>query len=91
MGHTKTPTWYPVRTHNEVIIACCLLHNLIMRSIDYDPLDAQYPSYGPPSVDEPREPNPILTIEPANAWSNWQRDQLANEMYREFRIQRGHL
>ncbi|KAI4357042.1 hypothetical protein L6164_001017 [Bauhinia variegata] len=89
-GILRHPSWYPVRTHNQVIIACCLLHNLIMRSNDSDPLDAQCPSYEPPNVDEPIESNLILTIEPTNAWSNW-RDQLANEMYHEFKTQRGHL
>ena len=37
----RSPSFYPIRTHNHVIIACCLLHNLIRREDVFDPLEAE--------------------------------------------------
>ena len=84
----RSPSFYPVRTHNRVIIACCLLHNLVRRENDLDPLDEEFETIAvdPPPVDT----DPIMSIEPTDAWSTW-RDTLANDMYLEFRSQRGRL
>ena len=84
----RSPSFYPVRTHNRVIIACCLLHNLIKRENVVDPLDEELESFE--VVPSPADTNPIMSIEPTDAWSTW-RDTLANKMFSEFRNQRGRL
>ena len=84
----RSPSFYPVRTHNRVIIACCLLHNLIKRENVVDPLDEELESFE--AVPSPADTNPIMSIEPTDAWSTW-RNALANEMFSEFRNQRGRL
>ncbi|XP_061357670.1 protein ALP1-like [Gastrolobium bilobum] len=45
----RSPSFYPVKTHNRIIIACCLLHNLIRREMDIDPLEIEL---GNMSIDE---------------------------------------
>ena len=77
-----------MRTHNRVIIACCLLHNLIKRENVVEPLDEELESFK--AVPPPADTNPIMSIEPTDAWSTW-RNALANEMFSEFRNQRGRL
>ena len=82
----RSPSFYPVRTHNRVIIACCLLHNLIRWENVSDPLDEELETIAtdPPPMDV----DPITSIKSTDAWSHW-RDRLANEMFSEFRTHRG--
>ncbi|KAC9255295.1 hypothetical protein E3N88_46124 [Mikania micrantha] len=35
----RSPSFYPIRTQNKIILACCLMHNFIRREMTYDPLD----------------------------------------------------
>ncbi|XP_028789603.1 protein ALP1-like [Neltuma alba] len=76
----RSPSFYPVRTHCRIVIACCLLHNLI-RQQGSDPLEAGFEEMDMDisNTDVP----PILTIEPSNAWGNF-RETLANEMFADF-------
>ena len=85
----RSPSFYPVRTHNRVIIACCLLHNLIRRDNIPDPLDEELLDTIE-TVPSPEDRDLIMSIEPTDAWSTG-RDTLANEMYLEFRTERGRL
>ena len=78
----RSPSFYPIRTHNRMIIACCLLHNLIRREDVLDPLEAELDIVE--AGTQPQGHIPITTIEPSDAWSNW-RDGLANQMFNEFR------
>ncbi|KAL8479767.1 hypothetical protein ACS0TY_026632 [Phlomoides rotata] len=32
-GILRSPSWYPIKTTNKIIVACCLLHNYIKREI----------------------------------------------------------
>ena len=61
----RSPSFYPVRTHNRVIIACCLLHNLIKRENVVDPLDEELESFE--AVPSPADTNLIMSIEPTDA------------------------
>ena len=63
----RSPSFYPVRTHNRVIIACCLLHNLIKRENVVDPLDEELESFE--AVPPPADTNSIMITEPTDAWS----------------------
>ncbi|MFQ6669566.1 hypothetical protein Gotur_034767 [Gossypium turneri] len=40
-GILKSPSFYLVRVHNRIIIACCLLHNLIRTHMSIDPIEAE--------------------------------------------------
>ncbi|KAL8539472.1 hypothetical protein ACS0TY_001185 [Phlomoides rotata] len=34
------PSWYDIKTANQIIMACCLIHNYIRREMDVDPLES---------------------------------------------------
>ncbi|XP_057415350.1 protein ALP1-like [Lotus japonicus] len=79
----RSPSYYPVKTHNRIIIPCCLLHNFIMREMSIDPLETELENMPIiEEVDEQAHDN-IETIEPSAAWTAW-RDALANEMYNDW-------
>ncbi|XP_057450768.1 protein ALP1-like isoform X1 [Lotus japonicus] len=79
----RSPSYYPVKTHNRIIIACCLLHNLIRREMSIDPLESELENMPiNEEVDEQPHDN-IETIEASAAWTAW-RDALANEMYNDW-------
>nr|GEV48149.1 hypothetical protein [Tanacetum cinerariifolium] len=35
----KSPSFYPIRMQNKIILACCLLHNFIRKELTYDPFE----------------------------------------------------
>ncbi|KAL5539393.1 hypothetical protein UlMin_044022 [Ulmus minor] len=35
----RSPSFYPIKTQNRIIMACCLLHNFIRREMPNDPYD----------------------------------------------------
>jgi hypothetical protein len=37
----RSPSFYPIKTHNQIIMACCLLHNYMRREMLVDPLKEQ--------------------------------------------------
>ncbi|XP_056162964.1 protein ALP1-like [Syzygium oleosum] len=37
----RSPSFYPIRTQGRIIIACCLIHNLIRREMAIDPIELQ--------------------------------------------------
>ncbi|KAF7815143.1 protein ALP1-like [Senna tora] len=65
------------RNHNRIIIACCLLHNLIRQDNALDPLENE--------VDEDTkmaDGEPIGIVETSNAWTAFH-DRLAADMFNE--------
>ncbi|KAL8543415.1 hypothetical protein ACS0TY_004087 [Phlomoides rotata] len=38
-GILRSPSWYSVKIHNQIIMACCLLHNYICKEMEVDPLE----------------------------------------------------
>ena len=75
----RTASYYPIKTQNRIIIACCLIHNLIKREMVVDLLEDYLENY----VDDF-----IATVEPSDQWSDW-RDTLANIIYTEWQ-ENGH-
>ncbi|KAL5559045.1 hypothetical protein UlMin_035256 [Ulmus minor] len=79
----RSPSFYPIKTQNRIIMACCLLHNFIRRKMSNYPYDNV--------VNEPLEEfnqaeeysGSISTIEPTDEWSEW-RNHLAEQMYNEW-------
>ncbi|KAK5819425.1 hypothetical protein PVK06_024425 [Gossypium arboreum] len=40
-GILKSPSFYPVRVHSRIIIACCFLHNFIRTYMSLDPIEVK--------------------------------------------------
>ncbi|KAL8541199.1 hypothetical protein ACS0TY_002451 [Phlomoides rotata] len=38
-GILRSPSWYSVKIHNKIIMACCLIHNFIRQEMEVDPLE----------------------------------------------------
>ncbi|KAF7812068.1 protein ALP1-like [Senna tora] len=77
----RNPSFYPVRTNNRVILACCLLHNLIREDSALDPLENQVCE-----DTQPVDGETIGTTETSNAWTAF-RDRTAVAMFNDFRGQ----
>ncbi|KAL8493380.1 hypothetical protein ACS0TY_024553 [Phlomoides rotata] len=39
LGILRSPSWNPIKTHNKIIISCCLFHNFIRNEIAVDRLE----------------------------------------------------
>ncbi|KAL5549428.1 hypothetical protein UlMin_004659 [Ulmus minor] len=80
----RGPAFYPIKTQNQIIMACCLLYNFIRREMLDDEADLTLDE----SDDEDNEVNESITsIEPSNKWSAW-RLTLAQHMFNEWRQRR---
>ena len=42
LGYFKETSTYPVCTVNWIVMACCLIHNLIRREMAVDPIEEYY-------------------------------------------------
>ncbi|WRX26273.1 Harbinger transposase-derived nuclease domain - like 7 [Theobroma cacao] len=84
-GILRSPSFYPIRIHNRIIIACCLLHNFIRREMSFDPSKVDLGEYVETNiaVDE----DFISTIDPTDVWGNF-RMELANQMFNEWQASR---
>ncbi|KAF7829799.1 protein ALP1-like [Senna tora] len=81
----RSPSFYPVKTHNMIVIACCLLHNLIRRENVGDPLNDEAENLDPEPAEEHAEVDgPISTVETSESWTLF-RENLAAQMFNEFR------
>ncbi|MFQ6642585.1 hypothetical protein Gotur_018572, partial [Gossypium turneri] len=78
-GIFKSPSFYPMRVHNKIIIACCLLHNFIRTYVSLDPIEAQLGEELPSNVIDNDESN-IVNTHPSDAWVTW-RMELTNQMF----------
>ncbi|MBA0640353.1 hypothetical protein Goklo_023299, partial [Gossypium klotzschianum] len=56
-GILRSPSFYPMRVHNRIIIACCLLHNFILTYMSLDPIEAELGEGLPNNVIDDDEPN----------------------------------
>ncbi|XP_052479088.1 uncharacterized protein LOC128034576 [Gossypium raimondii] len=86
-GILRSPSFYPVRVHNRIIIACCLLNNFIRTHMSIDPIEAEV-GEGLPTINvvDDDEPN-ITNIHPSDAWATWSME-LANQMFDEWQASR---
>ena len=75
----RSPCFYPIKTQCKIILACCLIHNLIKREMPVDPLEQELDVQDHQVVGEP-----ITIIEPSDQWSAWRRN-LAIQMFNEWR------
>lgn len=82
----RMPSFYPIKTQNRIIMACCLLHDFIRREMPNDPYDVVVPNEQDNDTDDEDElyGDPITTIETSDEWSTW-RTNLAQQMFDEWR------
>ncbi|KAG8485943.1 hypothetical protein CXB51_019285 [Gossypium anomalum] len=85
-GILRSPSFYPMRVHNRIIIACCLLHNFIRTYMSLDPIEVELGEGLPSNVIDDDDPN-IVNIHPSDAWATW-RMELANQMFNEWQASR---
>lgn len=81
-----SPSFFRIQTQVRIIIACCLLHNLIRREMAVDPEELE-PDTRPNGDDDDSDEDDnedaieyITTIEPSDGWATM-RSNLALEMY----------
>ncbi|KAL6877204.1 hypothetical protein ACP4OV_012875 [Aristida adscensionis] len=83
----RSPSYFPIKTQCRIIMACKLLHNLILQKMSSDPMESE-DSLGETSMEitegEIGEPEFITGVTTSNEWSNF-RDVLAQGMYNSYR------
>ncbi|KAK6132317.1 hypothetical protein DH2020_033941 [Rehmannia glutinosa] len=82
-GILRSTSYYPIKTQNRIIMACCLIHNFIRTVMSVDPLEHLFPAdvfnhYGVEGLDEY-----IDVVETNQEWSDW-RDHIAMSMYNDW-------
>ena len=86
----RSPSFYPIRTQNKIILACCLLHNFIRKELPYDPLDDDDIIDTNNDEDDANlgsQVEHITTIGTSNEWTIF-RENLANSMFNSWRSRR---
>ncbi|XP_057249238.1 protein ALP1-like [Beta vulgaris subsp. vulgaris] len=83
----RSPSFFPIRTQGRIVMACCLLHNLIRRIMPTD--DIAYDSDEESEDDDvdddlDDEMEFISTLETSDAWTNF-RNTLAQDMFNSWR------
>ncbi|KAK6142464.1 hypothetical protein DH2020_022812 [Rehmannia glutinosa] len=82
----RSNSWYPIKTHNRIIMACCLLHNFIRTTMAYDPLEDEVPEYlvgGGEAQKAQPDPDYVDQVQTSQVWTNW-RETMAMEMFNEW-------
>ncbi|KAG8386295.1 hypothetical protein BUALT_Bualt03G0134200 [Buddleja alternifolia] len=78
----RSHAFYPIKTQNHIVMACCLLHNFIRMEMPIDPLDHLFPDLYVNNADADDNMEFIDTVESSTEWSNW-RDSVANAIYKQ--------
>ncbi|GKA12694.1 ALP1-like protein [Tanacetum coccineum] len=80
-----SPSFFPIGTQVRIILACCLLHNLIRKYMSVDPLEVEQAEEDEIEDGEPLGDDDYLAhINPTNEWSNFRND-LAHQMFNSWR------
>ena len=83
----RAPSYFPIKTQCRIIMACALLHNLILQNMSRDPMeddDLSLDSSMEITEGEVGEPEFITCVSTSNEWTNF-RDVLAQGLYNTFR------
>ncbi|XP_021814307.1 protein ALP1-like isoform X2 [Prunus avium] len=86
-GILRSPSFYPIKTQCRIITACCLLHNLIRREMSIDPIEHEINELE--DGENMVEDDMLGTIGPSDQWTA-KRNDMALQMYNEWRINRHH-
>ncbi|KAL8498652.1 hypothetical protein ACS0TY_021842 [Phlomoides rotata] len=84
-GILRSPSWYPIKIHNQIIMACCLIHNYIRKEMVVDPLENGLDEFMNEQQNQEGSSNVevIESLETSPEWSLW-RDTLAQQMFEEW-------
>ncbi|KAL2242184.1 UNVERIFIED_CONTAM: hypothetical protein Sindi_0336400 [Sesamum indicum] len=80
-GILRSPSFYPIKVQNRIILACCLLHNFLRTEMPDDPLVNELPSDGAEGADA--DADCVWNIKSNPSWNSW-RDAMATTMYNEW-------
>ncbi|KAL2243989.1 UNVERIFIED_CONTAM: hypothetical protein Sindi_0516900 [Sesamum indicum] len=80
-GILRSPSFYPIKVQNRIILVCCLLHNFLRTEMPDDPLVNELPSDGAEGADA--DADCVWNIESNPSWNSW-RDAMATTMYNEW-------
>ncbi|GJW89786.1 ALP1-like protein [Tanacetum coccineum] len=86
-GHWKilaSPSFFPIATQVRIILACCLLHNLIRKYMRVDPQELVQNEEDEIDGEQLVEEACLSHISPTDEWYNF-RDGLAHQMFNEWR------
>ena len=83
----RSPSLYPIKTQIRIIIACCLLHNLIRKKMSIDHVEIEYNVNA--SAEDVRDDEFVGSVNSLDEWNTW-RDNLAKQMFNEWRARRDH-
>lgn len=86
----RSPSYYPMKIQNRIIVACCLLHSFIKQEMgDYqledDGNDCEADGDG--SDENEDEGDFVSSVEPSEEWTNF-RKNLATDAFNNWRAQR---
>ncbi|KAG6483036.1 hypothetical protein ZIOFF_059676 [Zingiber officinale] len=80
-----SPSFFPIETQMCIILACCLLHNLIQKYMIFDPQELESLEEDDDMEDKHFEDDEYVTsITPTKEWTNF-RNTLALEMFNHWR------
>jgi hypothetical protein len=74
----RSPSFYPINIHNQIITACCLLHNYIHRVMHMDSLEEELDQQKHSHIGNNNDP--ITHIEASDEWSTLRRT-MTNDMF----------
>ena len=83
----RSPSYYPIKTQNRIITACCLIHNLIRREMSIDPIENDLNTNE--ATQNLTEDDIVASIASSDQWTTW-RDDLAKQMFDEWRQRHDH-
>ncbi|KAL8521809.1 hypothetical protein ACS0TY_012102 [Phlomoides rotata] len=84
-GILRSPSWYPVKVHNQIIMACCLIHNYIRTHMEVDPLENGLDEFMNDEAAHAVLDNPkvIESLDTSPEWTAW-KDTVADNMFNEW-------
>uniref|UniRef100_A0A803KYT8 DDE Tnp4 domain-containing protein n=1 Tax=Chenopodium quinoa TaxID=63459 RepID=A0A803KYT8_CHEQI len=82
----RSPSFFPIRTHGRIVMACCLLHNLIRKFMPTDDIkeDELSESDDDSKSDSDDEREFITSVATSDHWTNF-RNTLAQDMFNDWR------
>ncbi|KAG6530162.1 hypothetical protein ZIOFF_012384 [Zingiber officinale] len=77
-----SPSFFSIQTQIRIIMACCLMHNLIRKFMNFDPQESLIANEEEESDggSDDEEVEYIMQINPSNEWSSF-RNNMTTNMY----------
>ncbi|XP_057248954.1 protein ALP1-like [Beta vulgaris subsp. vulgaris] len=85
----RSPSFFPIRTQGRIVMACCLIHNLIRRVMPSDDIEEVESESDDESDDSDDEIEFITNIATSDRWTTF-RNTLAQDMFNAWRARGRH-